>query len=98
MKFSTEAINSISKAYSISRDENHMDKMRKALNECLKKISKKNHELLQSRYENNFPLKVMAEKTGRSEGALKMSLVRIRQKLSHCIKSQMNLGKGENLG
>ena len=45
--------------------------------------------LLRKRYNHGVAVKVLAKKTGRTEGGLKMALLRLRRKLARCVRSRL---------
>ncbi len=57
-----------------------------ALRGCLSETGEKARELLAWRYDDGIPLSEMAERTGRSVGAIKKNLFKIRQQLQECIE------------
>ncbi len=60
-----------------------------ALRHCVAKLSSADHELLRSRYELGLPLAEIGGAMGRSVGALKQVLWRIRRSLRVCIQRQL---------
>lgn len=56
------------------------------LSECLAELSADQRQLLALRYGTDSSLKAMASKLGRSVGALKVSLFRIRHIVGECIE------------
>lgn len=65
------------------------DERRDALAICLKKLKPEQADLLQSHYIGNQSLREIAVSTGRSLSAVKMNLLRLRQRLSTCIDREM---------
>ncbi len=65
-----------------------------ALKECLKKVDVSNLEILKRHYIAGVPLKEIAEAAGRSHGAIKGLLFRIRRQLGPCIDSKLAI-KGQ---
>jgi RNA polymerase sigma-70 factor, ECF subfamily len=65
------------------------DERRLALRHCLGNISVESLDLLQQRYNPGKSISVLAREHQRSEGAVKMALMRIRQALVHCIEGQL---------
>jgi RNA polymerase sigma-70 factor (ECF subfamily) len=62
---------------------------REALAVCVKKLTEKQVALLQAYYTANQTLREIAEASGRSLSAVKMTLLRIRRQLATCIERQM---------
>jgi len=60
-----------------------------ALKQCVNCLGDNARELLAWRYDESISLAEMAERTGRSVGALKKHLFQIRQKLQQCINDRM---------
>jgi len=65
------------------------DSRRDALVECLKKMNQVTRELLDARYVQNNSVKEIAERTERSEGSVKMLLMRARRNLLKCIQFRL---------
>ncbi len=71
-----------------------MDEQLDALRSCLEELSEKGRELLSWRYDECLPLKDLAERTGRSVGALKKNFFLLRQQLMACVERKT--ASGEN--
>ncbi len=56
-----------------------------ALRLCLGELGEKGREILKWRYDDGIPLSEMADRTGRSIGAIKKNLFKLRQQLHECI-------------
>ena len=65
------------------------DERRVALRHCLANISRDSLDLLQQRYAPGKSISDLARDRHKSEGAIKMALMRIRQALLHCIEGQL---------
>jgi RNA polymerase sigma-70 factor (ECF subfamily) len=65
------------------------DERRVALRHCLGTISRESLDLLLQRYYPGKSISAIAHDRQRSEGAVKMALMRIRQSLVHCIEGQL---------
>ena len=76
-------------------EESPMDDLRLALEVCLQKLQAAERELVTHRYYSSAPLKRFATEQGKTVGALKISLHRIRATLKRCIESQPFFEKGE---
>jgi RNA polymerase sigma-70 factor (ECF subfamily) len=69
---------------------NEYDERYTALTCCVGKLSEVDREILRHRYHVRMPLAEYAEIVGRSEGALKQALFRIRHTLRRCIRLTMS--------
>jgi RNA polymerase sigma-70 factor, ECF subfamily len=65
------------------------DNRREALAKCMKKLDQRSWTLLHDHYTVSQSLRKIAETSGRSLSAIKMTLLRIRQQLSACIEREM---------
>ena len=65
------------------------DERRVALRHCLGSISGESLDLLQQRYAPGNSISDLARTRHKSEGAIKMALMRIRQALANCIEGQL---------
>jgi len=63
----------------------------RALQECLKNVPAKDVSLLDAHYVLKQPLKQIADEAGRSHGAIKALLFRIRRILARCIDSRLKV-------
>ncbi len=66
-----------------------MDVRARALKTCVDKLSRPDADILRSHYEHEQPLSTIASAIGRSPGAIKQVLLRIRRTLRICITRQM---------
>ena len=66
---------------------------REALGHCLKKLTREQRGLLHSHYVDGQPLREIARASRRSDSAVKMTMLRLRQALGDCIQRQ--LGRAE---
>ena len=64
-----------------------MERRQKLLQDCLKKLSDKNRDLIRARYQNGFELAVIAEKMNRKTNAIKQALFRARAALIECVRA-----------
>jgi RNA polymerase sigma-70 factor (ECF subfamily) len=69
-----------------------VDERRIALRSCLEKLRRSQRDLIRCRYYDGESTKSIAELTGKSQGAVRNSLMRIRQTLSRCIGNKMSAG------
>jgi len=60
-----------------------------ALGQCLERLSAKDRELIHQRYRLNCSAEEIAEKTGRTAGAIRQVLYRIRGDLLRCIERRL---------
>lgn len=67
------------------------DHRREALAKCVKKLDQRQKALLHNHYSVSQSLREIAEASGRSLSAVKMTLLRIRQQLSSCIEREMRI-------
>lgn len=66
-----------------------------ALNDCVRKLSDKENELIKQRYEQNGSVKEMADRTGRPAKALYCQLEIIRKNLHKCVEGAL---RAQNVG
>ena len=64
---------------------------REALDRCLGKLKPEQRDLLREHYLAGRPVRELSGLTGRSESAVKMNLLRLREQLSACIERQLRL-------
>lgn len=64
---------------------------REALGTCLQKLKPEQRDLLLEHYISGRTLSELSSSTGRSDSAVKMILLRLRQQLSTCIERQLRL-------
>lgn len=69
------------------------DDRREALAKCMRKLDQKQRALLHDHYTVSQSLWEIAEASGRSLSAVKMTLLRIRQQLSACIELKMRTNR-----
>jgi RNA polymerase sigma-70 factor (ECF subfamily) len=62
---------------------------REALGHCLQKLGRDQRVLLHAHYVEGRPLREIAKATRRSDSAVKMNMLRLRQSLSECIQRQL---------
>lgn len=66
----------------------HEDR-REALRECFERLTNENRELLRLHYVAGHSIKELTRHFERSESALKMNLLRLRQQLSLCVSRRL---------
>lgn len=64
---------------------------REALGTCLQKVKPEQRDLLQEHYITGRSVRELSGATGRSESAVKMILLRLREQLSACIERRLSL-------
>ena len=69
--------------------EKKLEEEAHALRDCLKVLREHDRALLRERYSGEKTLRAYAEKTGRSEAGLRVTLFRLRQTLKKCVESRM---------
>lgn len=62
------------------------------LQQCLGKISATHHRSITGYYLHGLSMREIADSSGKSIGAMKVILLRLRSKLRECIEGQMNRG------
>jgi RNA polymerase sigma-70 factor (ECF subfamily) len=84
-----ELMEAIHTAYENSDEEaDAMSEKLHSLITCLKQIGKVSRDILDLRYRTGASLKTIAQKMGRSPGAVQVALSRIRASLLECIQKQ----------
>jgi len=63
-----------------------LDDRRRLLRRCLKRLSKKHRQLIESRYEPGASVGALAERLGRPVGSISQTLYRVRGALADCIR------------
>jgi RNA polymerase sigma-70 factor (ECF subfamily) len=90
-KFSPEALTAIerkSEAFSSQIDDHT-----RALHSCVKKLGSQDYKLVQMRYENEIPVKDIAEILNRSVQAVYKRFARINHLLMRCIQRTLKQGE-----
>ena len=64
---------------------------REALGACLQKLKQDQRDLLQEHYIAGRTIRELSSAAGRSESAVKMIFLRLREQLSACIERQLRL-------
>jgi RNA polymerase sigma-70 factor (ECF subfamily) len=64
---------------------------REALGTCLEKLKPEQRDLLQEHYIAGHSVRELSSATGRSQSAVKMILLRLREQLSACIQLQLRV-------
>ena len=72
----------------------HLEQRERVLHDCVAKLPADHRETLHLRYQENLPLEDMAERLGRTAGALYRLLSRVRHVLHECVTK--NLSRPEN--
>jgi len=66
-----------------------VDSIRVALRVCMQELTPSNRKLIEHRYFNAMPVADVAMSAGRSAGAIKVALLRIRQQLADCVQKRI---------
>jgi RNA polymerase sigma-70 factor len=91
-----DALNTLAEIAAETSDPESWQDDQYALQECLKKLPKPMQKLIILRYGYNCKGPALAEKAAIKQGAIRTTLLRLRQKLRLCIKSSrdQDLGMG----
>ncbi|MFT6794418.1 MAG: RNA polymerase sigma-70 factor (ECF subfamily) [Rubritalea sp.] len=84
--FSEELVDLLSDTNSPSAGEKDLHA---ALDNCLGQLSEDQKEIIQQRYTPGHSLEEYAATSGRSAGSLRIALLRIREKLRHCVEKTL---------
>ncbi len=87
MQFDPELIACFATELAATVDE--LPERRMALANCLKKLTRKDDELIRHRYWSSGSLEKLAHATDRSVGTLKARLFQLRSSLRRCIQNQL---------
>ena len=71
-------------------DMESFDDRRQALAACVSALGEAATTLLKIRYEARTPLAEAAQQLGRSHGAIRTALVRLRDSLRRCVRDRLN--------
>ena len=71
-----------------------LDLVRAALRSCLQNLSATNRELVDRRYMRSMSVADVASDVGRTVGAVKVALLRVRRQLGDCVQQQIG-AKGQ---
>lgn len=77
-------------AFSYQQYAEEADPRRKALEDCLKKLTGRSRHVISLRYEQGLDGVAIAEKMRLSAGAVRMLLCRVRQSLRECVDQCMS--------
>ena len=72
-----------------SKDQDVPDHRRKALAACLDGLDRSDRALIRARYEEGLPLAEAAEEFGKSHGAIRAALSRLRDRLRRCVQERL---------
>ena len=89
VRFSDQTVEAVAERM-ISATEN-LDDFRDALQDCLKKLSERDQQLIHLRYELNATTRTVAERIGHSIDAVYKALNRIHIQLLHCIRRTLSM-------
>lgn len=87
--FSGDAIDTIAAAYAARTHDERAEERRAALERCLERVAPDQRAILAERYNDGVSVKALATRTGRTEGGLKMALMRLRQELARCVQARL---------
>ena len=87
LRFDDELVGRIAAA--VSERQSLLDDRVDALRTCLRKLSDKDRDLIQRRYEAGASLDGISEAVSRTRGAIKQALYRIRGALMQCIEQTL---------
>lgn len=88
--FSTELVETLAdEAESTLAD---FERRQSALRICIEKLPEKDREIVRAHYESGQPLAEVSNQIGRSVGALKQVLFRVRRALRTCVESRLAEG------
>jgi len=62
-----------------------------ALRKCIRKLNKRDYELIQMRYENELTIKSIAKRLGRSVQSIYKRMARINDSLIRCIRRTLTM-------
>jgi len=85
--FSEELITQL--ASEVQEEIDILPSQRKALQGCLGKLPEKQRWLITQRYSSNNSIKLIADMTGKTAGAVATSVYRIRNLLRNCVASKL---------
>ena len=67
----------------------NIERRMQALRKCVRKLSKRDYDLVQMRYENELAIKAIAERLGRSVQSIYKRMARINDSLIRCIRRML---------
>ena len=91
--FSPEVMERLEETWTRLDARRELDPRREALIRCLDEMSPEGRHRLARRYDDGQSISVLAEETGRSIGAVKMILSRLRTKLQDCVERRLRVGQ-----
>jgi RNA polymerase sigma-70 factor, ECF subfamily len=92
LEFSEEFLQTV--ADEAEQSAEHLEQRERVLQGCIEKLPEDHRDALHLRYHQDLSLEAMAEKLGRTVGALYRLLSRLRQALHECVSK--NLSRKEN--
>ncbi len=75
----------------IEQGSSQVDSIRVALRACLQELTPANRKLIEHRYFNSMSVADIAEASDRTSGAIKVAMLRIREKLADCVQKRIAL-------
>lgn len=76
-------------ASDIETAASQMDAFRESLRPCLKSLTRQNREMIEHRYFESASVATIAESAGRTVGAVKVALMRVRRHLADCVEKRL---------
>lgn len=76
-------------AADVMEDNRDEDVMLLALRDCLSQLPESQRRLIDQRYREGTPARKLAVETGKTDSAMKMTLMRIRETLRRCIEGKL---------
>ena len=73
----------------VERESERLESVRISLRECLQTLAPKSRELIDERYFRNVSIADLSQKLGRSAGAIKVAMLRIRRELAECVDRRL---------
>lgn len=73
----------------IKRSSDNLDNRLDALKQCIHKLSERDRQIVELRYDRGMKTKKVAEKLGRSVGGLYKTFARIHDLLGQCVKNKL---------
>ncbi len=67
----------------------NIERRMQALRKCIRKLSKRDYDLIQMRYENELAIKTIAERLGRTVQSIYKRMARINDSLIRCIRRML---------
>ncbi len=75
-------------------EANRLDAVRQSLRPCLQLLSASSRSLVEARYFRGRSVQEIAAELGRSVGAVKVALLRVRRRLADCVQRRLAMESG----